>query len=137
LSGAFLIAGTLAGSRFGAAGVAAGMSIGAALAAPAYLYILARQFVTSVATILREIGAPLLATLAMAVAVFTIHRQLPAERAAFDLAVLVLSGVVSFPLALVIVSGSRLKEDLRWLLAAKGEAAAMQRPAVLTEEPLS
>src|SRR5262249_34974061 len=48
LNGCFLAAGTVLGTRGGAEGVAIGFSIGAALAAPAYLFVLARRLSTSV-----------------------------------------------------------------------------------------
>lgn len=116
LSSALLIIGTMVGSRYGAEGVATGMSGGAILAAPVYLYVLARQFRIPVWTFLSEITAPILATAAMAAVVVILEHQLPPARAGFDLAVLMLCGAATFPIALMTISGPRLVEDLKWLL---------------------
>ncbi|MGH6827617.1 MAG: oligosaccharide flippase family protein, partial [Rhizomicrobium sp.] len=144
LSSTLLVAGTVIGSRFGATGVAGGMSAGAALAAPAYLYLLARQFHLPIATLLHEILSPIMATAAMAIVVFTIRRELPAGYDARNLAILVPSGVASFALALTIFSGARLREDFRWLLGSsrrtgneKSDGRKADSPPILTHEPLS
>lgn len=117
LSGCFLALGTMLGSRYGGEGVAAGFSIGAALAAPAYLFTLSRLLLTPVRVILREVVSPLVATLAMTVAIIALMQRLPAWNPTLQLSALALCGVVIFALVLALISGRQLWGDLQWLLA--------------------
>ena len=119
LSGCFLALGTLLGARHGGAGAAAGFSIGAALAIPAYFFTLSRQLLTPVWVIAREILCPLIATLAMAVAVTAMRQRLPVAGPALQLAAEALCGAVTFGLVLTLISGRQLWRDLQWLLAPK------------------
>jgi len=116
LSGCFLALGTLIGARYGGEGVATGFSIGAALAIPAYLFVLAKQLSVPVRVIAREVVAPIVATLAMAVAVTALMQRLPAWNPALQLSVLALCGSVTFVLALALISGRQLLRDLQWLI---------------------
>jgi O-antigen/teichoic acid export membrane protein len=124
LNGCLLAAGTVLGARGGAEGVAAGFSIGAALAAPAYVFVLAKQLSTPVHVIVRDAFYPLVATLAMAVVVSALLYRLPPWDPLLQLTVLVLCGAVSFSLVLGAISGPRLWQDLRWLLRSRGNATA-------------
>ena len=117
LSGCFLALGTLVGAQYGGEGVAAGFSIGAVLALPAYLYVLSRQLMTPVRSIAREVACPLVATLAMAVAVTALLPKLPPWNPALQLTVLALCGMVTFAVVLALISGRQLWQDLQWLLA--------------------
>jgi len=116
LSGIFLALGTLLGARYGGEGVAAGFSIGAALVIPAYLFVLSKQLLTSMRVIAREVAAPLVATLAMAVAVAALMQKLPPWSPALQLSALALCGFVTFTLVLALISGRRLWRDLQWLI---------------------
>ena len=118
LTGCFLAGGTVLGARYGGEGVALGFSVGAALAVPAYLSVLARQLLTPMRVFAREIAAPLLATLVMALVVAAVLQRLPDSHPLMELSITILCGMVSFALALAVFSGRRLLEDLRWLLAA-------------------
>lgn len=124
LTGCFLAAGTMLGARYGGEGVAAGFSIGAAFAAPAYVFILTKQLSTSVRVIVRDALPPLIATLAMALAVSTVLQRLPPWNPVLQLAVLVLCGSISFSIVLAAISGRRLRQDLRWLLRSRGDTSA-------------
>jgi hypothetical protein len=124
ISGCFLAVGTLIGARYGGEGVAAGFSIGAALAIPAYLYVLSKQLLTPVRVIAREIVAPLVATLAMAVVVTALLRKLPAWDPLLQLVVLAVCGLLSFTLVLTAISGRRLLADLQWLLTANRDVGS-------------
>jgi PST family polysaccharide transporter len=117
LSGCFLALGTLLGARYGDAGVAAGFSIGAVLALPAYLLVLSKQLLTPLRVIAREVVSPLVATLAMAVAVTALAQKLPAWNPAVQLSAVALGGFVTFALVLALISGRQLLRDLQWLLA--------------------
>lgn len=124
LSGGFLCVGTLLGARHGGEGVAAGFSLGAALAAPAYLFVLSKQLAISVAAILREALAPVVATLAMAVVVLALLQRLSAWSPAAELGIIILAAVASFGVVLVTISGDRLWRDLQRLLGAGRNAEA-------------
>jgi PST family polysaccharide transporter len=115
LTGCFLALGTLVGAHYGGKGVAAGFSIGAALAAPAYLITLSALLLTPVRAILRETVPPLVATLAMAVAVIALGQRLPAWNPGQQLSALALCGVVTFTAVLALISGRQLLRDLQWL----------------------
>jgi O-antigen/teichoic acid export membrane protein len=117
LSGCFLALGTLIGARYGGAGVAAGFSIGAAMALPAYLFVLAKQLLTPIRLIAREIVSPFVATLAMTVAVTALMQKLPAWNPALQLSALALCGFVTFAAVLALISGRQLWQDLQWLVA--------------------
>ncbi|HEX4191714.1 MAG TPA: oligosaccharide flippase family protein [Stellaceae bacterium] len=117
LSGCFLAAGTLLGARYGGEGVAAGFSIGAALVAPVYLVTLSRLLLTPIHAILHEVVSPLVATLAMAVAVIALTQRLPAWNPALQLSALALCGVITFTAVLGLIAGRQLWRDLQWLLA--------------------
>jgi PST family polysaccharide transporter len=117
LSGCFLAAGALLGAHYGGKGVAAGFSIGAALVAPVYLLTLSRLLLTPVRVILHEVVSPLVATLAMAVAVIALTQRLPAWNPALQLSALALCGFVTFTLVLALIAGRQLWRDLQWLLA--------------------
>lgn len=117
LSGCFLALGTLLGARHGAEGAAAGFSIGAAIVAPAYFFMLSRQLLTPVRVIAREILCPLIATLAMAVAVMALKQRLPIANLALELSALAVCGALTFGLVLTAISGRQLWRDLQWLLA--------------------
>lgn len=117
LSGSFLVLGTLIGAHYGAEGVAAGFSIGAVVALPVYLFVLSRQLMTPIRVIGREVVSPLVATLAMAVAVTALMQKLPDWHPALQLFALALCGIVTFGLVLALISGRQLWQDLQWLLA--------------------
>jgi O-antigen/teichoic acid export membrane protein len=117
LSGCFLAAGSLLGARYGGEGVAAGFSIGAVLVAPVYLVTLSRLLLTPIRTILRETVSPLVATLAMAVAVIALEQRLPAWNPALQLSALALCGGATFSAVLALISGRQLVRDMQWLLA--------------------
>ncbi|HWE74833.1 MAG TPA: lipopolysaccharide biosynthesis protein [Stellaceae bacterium] len=117
LCGCFLAAGTLLGAHYGGEGVAAGFSIGAVLVAPVYLVTLSKLLVTPIRAILHEIASPLVATLAMAVAVIALTQRLPAWNPALQLSALALCGVVTFTVVLALIAGRQLWRDLQWLLA--------------------
>jgi PST family polysaccharide transporter len=135
LSSALLILGTLVGSRYGAEGVAFGMSAGAILAAPVYLFALARQFRIPLSTLLGEVTPPILATGAMAAVVAVVGRQLPPARAEFDLAALVLCGAATFAIAFATISGPRLMEDLKWLLGPSNGTRNIKAPPSVDRAP--
>jgi len=119
LSGCFLALGTLLGARYGdGEWVAAGFSIGALLALPAYLFVLAKQLLTPIRGIAREVVSPLVATLAMAVAVTALMQRLPAWNPVLQLCALALCGFVTFAAVLALISGRQLWRDVQWLLAA-------------------
>jgi O-antigen/teichoic acid export membrane protein len=124
LSGCFLATGTLIGARYGGEGVAAGFSSGAALALPAYLFVLSKQLLTPVRVIAREVVCPLVATLAMAVAVVALLQRLPHWNALMQLSLVALCGVISYSLVLALLSGRRLWQDLRWLLASNRDVGS-------------
>jgi O-antigen/teichoic acid export membrane protein len=117
LTGCFLAAGTLVGARYGGEGVAAGFSIGAVVAMPAYLFMLSKQLLTPMRTILREVISSLVATLAMAVAVVALMQELPAWNLTLQFSAVALCGVVTFTLVLVLIAGRQLASDLQWLAA--------------------
>jgi O-antigen/teichoic acid export membrane protein len=117
LSGGFLALGTLIGARYGAEGAAAGFSIGATVAFPAYFFTLSRQLFTPLLVIAREILSPLVATLAMAVAVTVLNQRLPTGDTALELSADVFCGAVTFAVVLTLISGRQLWQDLRSLLA--------------------
>jgi len=121
LNGCLLLAGTMLGAHGGAEGVAAGFSIGAAVATPAYLFVLGKQLSMPLRDILRDAFSPLVATLAMAVVVLTVMMHLPPWHPVPQLAILVSCGAISFALVLTAMSGRRLQQDLRWLLRARAE----------------
>jgi PST family polysaccharide transporter len=116
LSGCFLAAGTIIGSRYGGEGVAAGFSIGCVLTIPVYLSVLAKQLLTPARVIAREIAAPLVATLVMALVVATALQRIPSWNPLLQLAIAVLCGLLSFASVLAVISGRRLWEDLQWML---------------------
>jgi O-antigen/teichoic acid export membrane protein len=118
-SGCCLAVGTLLGARYGGEGAAAGFSVGAAVALPAYLLTLSKQLLAPLRIIGREILCPLIATLAMAVAVIALAQRLPAAHPALQLGAKALCGAVTFALVLASISGRRLWQDLQWLLASK------------------
>jgi len=118
LTGCFLALGTVVGARYGGEGVAAGFSAGAVLALPAYLLVLGRQLRTPIRGIVREVISPLVATLAMAVAVTALMQKLPAWNPALQLSALALCGFVTYAAVLALISGRQLWQDLQWLLAA-------------------
>lgn len=118
LSGGFLMVGVLLGARYGGTGVACGFSVGAGLALPCYLLVFAQQLRLPLRQILQEMGSPLLATLAMAIAVAALAQPLPHWPPPAQLAVLIAGGALSFVLALAAISGRRVLEDVQWLLAA-------------------
>jgi O-antigen/teichoic acid export membrane protein len=122
LNGCLLIAGAALGAPAGAAGVAAGFSIGAALATPAYLFVLGKQLATPVRVIMRDSVSPLAASLVMAVVVFGVLKQLPPWNPLLQLAILALCGAITFTVVLSVLSGDRLRQDLRWLLRPRREA---------------
>ena len=117
LSGCFLALGTLLGARYGGEGVAAGFSIGALLALPAYLFVLSKQLLTPIRGMVREIVSPLVATLAMAVAVTALMQKLPPWNPILQLSALALCGFVTFVCVLALISGRQLRQDLQWILA--------------------
>jgi O-antigen/teichoic acid export membrane protein len=117
LCGCFFALGTLLGARYGGEGAAAGFSIGAAAAIPAYFFTLSKQLLTPIRVIAREILPPLVATLAMAVAVTALKQRLPSWNPALQLSTLALCGFVVFALVLALISGRQLWRDLQWLLA--------------------
>ncbi|MDB5461268.1 MAG: polysaccharide transporter, family [Caulobacteraceae bacterium] len=119
LSGATMGLGTLIGVRHGPAGVAVGLSIGAILVGPAYLWVLARQLDMSVRRLAGEFAAPLLATLAMMLAVAVARLRLGHWSDWGQLLGAVAIGVASFALALALLSGRRLLEDIRGLLPSR------------------
>jgi O-antigen/teichoic acid export membrane protein len=116
LTGILLATGTLIGAHYGEQGVAAGFSIGAALAAPAYLRILSKQLCLPVRAILRETVAPIVATLAMAIALVAAEHRLPDWNPLVQLPVLILCGVAVYTFALSLIAGRQILGDLRWLL---------------------
>ncbi|HVA13791.1 MAG TPA: lipopolysaccharide biosynthesis protein [Stellaceae bacterium] len=124
LSGVLLGAGTVIGARYGGVGVAAGFSLGAALAAPVYLRTLSRQLLISTHAIASEILAPIVATLAMVLAISVLRREIGAWDPWLQLVALVLCGLVSFSSVLAAISWRRLWEDLHWLLAANRNVPA-------------
>jgi PST family polysaccharide transporter len=128
LSGCFLAVGTLLGARYGGEGVAAGFSIGAALALPAYLFVLSKQLLTPMRVIAREVVSPFVATLAMAVAVIALMQKLPAWNPALQLSSLAVCGFVSFALVLALISGRQLWRDLQWLLATNRPVGGLASP---------
>ena len=117
LSGCFLALGTLIGARYGGEGAAAGFSVGATVVVPAYFFMLSKQLLTPIRIIAREILCPLIATLAMAVAVTALKQRLPTANLALELSALALCGAVTFGLVLTAISGRQLWRDLQWLLA--------------------
>lgn len=117
LTGCFLAAGTLLGSRHGAAGVAIGFSIGAAMPLSAYLIVLSKQLVTPVRAILREVLCPLVGALAMTVVLITLTQRISLWNPALQLSALALSGLVTFVVVLALISRRQVVSDLRWLLA--------------------
>jgi O-antigen/teichoic acid export membrane protein len=122
LNACFLAAGAALGAGGGATGVAAGFSAGAALALPVYLFVLGKQLSMPMRVILRDAFSPLLAALAMSLAVLAVHERLPSWNPVLQLAILVLCGAVSFAVVLAAISGRRLRRDLRWLLRPSGDA---------------
>lgn len=124
LNGCLLAAGTVLGTRGGPEGIAIGFSIGAALATPAYLFILAKRLSTRMRSIAGEAIPTLVATLAMAVAVSALLRRLPPWSPVLQLAILVLGGAITFFIVLAAISGRRLQQDLRWILRPRGDASA-------------
>jgi O-antigen/teichoic acid export membrane protein len=123
LNGCFLVVGTLLGTRGGAEGIAIGFSIGAALATPAYLFILARRLSASLRVIASDTLPTLVATLAMAVAVSELLRRLPHWNPVLELTVLVLGGAITFFAVLAAISGRQLQQDLRWILRPRRDAS--------------
>lgn len=117
LSGCFLALGTLLGARYGGAGAAAGFSIGAMVVIPAYLFTLSKQLLMPMRIIVREILPPLVATLAMAVAVTALKQRLLSWNPALQLSTLALCGFVVFSSVLALISGRQLWRDLQWLFA--------------------
>ena len=117
LTGCFLALGTLVGARYGGEGVAAGFSAGALLALPAYLWVLSKQLFMPIRGIAREVAPPLVASLAMSVAVTALMQRVPALHPVLQLSVLALCGLVTFSLVLALISGRQLWRDLQWLLA--------------------
>lgn len=120
--GVFLGLGTLLGARHGGEGVAAGFSVGAACAAPAFLWVLAKDLHVPVRAIAREALPSLVASLVMAVAVTALLRGLPPWNSAIELGILATSGAGVFALVLVLLSGGRLLRDVRSLFAAGRDA---------------
>ena len=118
---ALLIAGTLLGTAFGGSGVALGLSVAAGLAVPAYVETLARELHFSKAAIGREVAPPLIATALMAV-VLSILARMDTSEAWRQLSTMVLSGIVTYLLALAAISWRRLEADLHWLLSSKSDA---------------
>jgi PST family polysaccharide transporter len=117
VTGCFLALGTLLGARYGGEGVAAGFSVGAVFALPAYLFVLSKQLLTRIGAIVREIVSPVVATLAMAVAVTALMQKLPPWNPLLQLSALAFCGIVSFVAVLAVISGPQLRRDLQWLLA--------------------
>jgi PST family polysaccharide transporter len=117
LTGCFLALGTLLGARYGGEGIAAGFSAAALLALPAYLWVLSKQLFMPIRGIAREVAPPLVASLAMAVAVTALMQKLPALNPMLQLSVLALCGFITFSLVLALISGRQLWRDLQWLLA--------------------
>jgi O-antigen/teichoic acid export membrane protein len=116
-TGCFLAVGTLLGAHYGSEGVAAGFSIGAALVAPAYLGVFAKQHGVPMKMVARDTISPFVATLAMAVVVLAILRQLPAWGPWLQLLAVIFCGSVSFVLVLAGISGRRVWEDAQSLFA--------------------
>jgi len=119
LNACFVVAGAVLGAAGGAAGVAAGFSVGAALATPASIFVLGQRLSIPMRVIIRDAFSPLIATLAMALVIVVALRQLPPGHPALQLAILALCGGISFAAVLAIISGQRLREDLRWLLKSR------------------
>jgi PST family polysaccharide transporter len=122
LNSGLLLAGTVLGARGGAEGVALGFSVGAALAMPAYLFVLGKQLSIPIHVILRDAFSPLVATLVMGLVVLAVLLRLPPWHPVVQLAVLVLCGATSFAIVLAAMSGRRLQEDLRWVFGPRGNA---------------
>jgi O-antigen/teichoic acid export membrane protein len=119
LSGVVMSLAAFIGVRYGATGVAIGLSAGAVLIGPAYLWILAGQLDMSVRQLAGEFAAPLLATLAMMPTVAVARSQTAHWSDWGQFLGAVLTGVLSYALALVLLSGPRLLQDIRGLLPSR------------------
>ncbi|MGZ3272335.1 MAG: lipopolysaccharide biosynthesis protein [Caulobacteraceae bacterium] len=115
-------AAALVGSRFGVAGVAAGVSVAGLALSPVYIGVLARQLGLGPLELGAQIAPPLAATGVMMLAVGLVRTQTAGWSNVSQLAAAVATGVVAFALALVLLSGRRLLDDLRGVLPQAGSA---------------
>jgi PST family polysaccharide transporter len=106
----------LIGSRFGLKGVAAGLSLAALLLSPAYVSVLARRLGRKPLALASEIAPSLAATGMMMLAVGLVRSQIVHWGDGSQLAAAVATGVVAFAVALFLLSGRRLLDDLRGVL---------------------
>lgn len=117
LTSCFQAAGIAAGARFGADGVALGFSAGAALAAPAYLWVLSKEARIGIRSVARETLLPLIGTAAMGAVVFLIGKFFRLEPE-LQLATDIVCGGTVFVLVLTAGSGRRVWSDMQLLFAA-------------------
>jgi PST family polysaccharide transporter len=122
-------AAALIGSRFGLTGVAMCLSIAFLLLSPAYVGVLARRLGLKPFDLASEIAPPLASTAVMMLAVGAVRSQIAHWSDLGQLAGAVVTGVVAFAVALVLLSGRRLMADLRGVLPQGPEPSKPWSPA--------
>jgi O-antigen/teichoic acid export membrane protein len=119
LTGAVMCLGVVIGVHYGVAAVAVGMSLGAVSVAPVYIWVLARQLGMSAWGVARECAAPLAATLVMMLSVAAVRARTGHWDDWSQLIGAAGVGVVSFAVALGLLSGRRLWQDIQGVLPSR------------------
>jgi PST family polysaccharide transporter len=121
-------AAALIGSRFGLPGVAAGLSLAGLILSPAYVGALSARLGLKPLALASEIAAPLASAGLMMLAVAVVRSRIAHWGDASQLAAAVVTGVVAYATAMLLLSGRQLLADVRGVLPQDASAPAKPFP---------